>query len=86
MPELPEKFDMTLASIYTLVSKNAIPKKIEDKTVSHSKKHFDISKSIAQPDEPQYYTVAEAMAKFNLIWDLLYHYTKYHNIPDAESR
>ena len=69
MQEIQEKFDMTLASIYTLVSKNAIPKKIEDKTVSHSKKHFDI-----------------AMAKFNLIWDLLYHYTKYHNIPDAESR
>ena len=79
--EIQEKFDMTLAAIYTLASKNAIPKKKESKTVSYSKKHFDIAKGIAQPDEPQYYTVAEAMAKFNLTRDQLYHYVKYHNIP-----
>ncbi|MEG1949874.1 MAG: helix-turn-helix domain-containing protein [Odoribacter sp.] len=79
--EIQEKFDMTLAAIYTLASKNAIPKKKEGKTVSYSKKHFDIAKGVAQPDEPQYYTVAEAMAKFNLTRDQLYHYVKYHNIP-----
>lgn len=79
--EIQEKFDMTLAAIYTLASKNAIPQKKEGKTVSYSKKHFDIAKGIVQPDEPQYYTVAEAMAKFNLSRDQLYHYAKYHNIP-----
>lgn len=79
--EIQEKFDMTLASIYTLASKHAIPKKKEGIMVSYSKKHFDIAKGIAQPDEPQYYTVAEAMAKFNLTRDQLYHYAKYHNIP-----
>lgn len=55
--------------------------KKEGVMVSYSKKHFDIAKGIAQPDEPQYYTVAEAMAKFNLTRDQLYHYAKYHNIP-----
>lgn len=35
--EIQEKFDMTLAAIYTLASKNAIPKKKEGKTVSYSK-------------------------------------------------
>lgn len=79
--EIQDKFDMTLAAIYTLASKNAIPKKKEGIMVSYSKKHFDITKGIAQPDEPQYYTVAEAMAKFNLTRDQLYHYAKYHNIP-----
>lgn len=79
--EIQEKFDMTLAAIYTLASKNAIPKKKEGKTVSYSKKHFDIAKGITQPEEPQYYTVAEAMEKFNLTRDQLYHYAKYHNIP-----
>lgn len=79
--EIQEKFDMTLASIYTLASKNAIPKKKEGIMISYSKKHFDIAKGVAQPDEPQYYTVAEAMAKFNLTRDQLYHYAKYHNIP-----
>ncbi|WP_303208443.1 helix-turn-helix domain-containing protein [Bacteroides oleiciplenus] len=79
--ETQDKFGMSLAAIYTLASKNAIPKKKEGIMVSYSKKHFDIAKGIAQPDEPQYYTVAEAMAKFNLTRDQLYHYAKYHNIP-----
>lgn len=79
--EIQKKFNMTLAAIYTLASKNAIPKKKEGIMVSYSKKHFDIAKGIAQPDEPQYYSVAEAMAKFNLTRDQLYHYAKYHNIP-----
>lgn len=79
--EIQDKFGMSLAAIYTLASKNAIPKKKEGIMVSYSKKHFDIAKGIAQPDEPQYYTVAEAMAKFNLTRNQLYHYAKYHNIP-----
>lgn len=79
--EIQEKFNMTLAAIYVLASKNAIPKKKEGIMVSYSQKHFDIAKGVAQPDEPQYYTVAEAMAKFNLTRDQLYHYAKYHNIP-----
>lgn len=79
--EIQDKFGMSLAAIYKLASKNAIPKKKEGVMVSYSKKHFDIAKGIAQPDEPQYYTVAEAMAKFNLTRDQLYHYAKYHNIP-----
>ena len=79
--EIQDKFDMTLAAIYTLASKNAIPKKKEGIMVWYFKKHFDIAKGIAQPEEPQYYTVAEAMAKFNLTRDQLYHYAKYHNIP-----
>ena len=36
------------------------------------------------PEEPQYYTVAEAMEKFNLTRDQLYHYAKYHNIPKVK--
>ena len=79
--EIQDTFGMSLAAIYTLASKNAIPKKKEGIMVSYSKKHFDIAKGIAQPDEPQYYTVAEAMAKFNLTRDQLYNYAKYHNIP-----
>lgn len=79
--EIQEKFEMTLASIYSLASTNAIPKKKEGRVVYYSKKHFDIAKGAAQPEEPQYYTVAEAMEKFNLTRDQLYHYATYHNIP-----
>ena len=78
--ELQEKFGMTLSAIYTFVYKNVIPKRKEGKMVYYSKKHFDIAKGIAIPEEPQYYTIPEAMEKFNLTRDQLYHYVKYHNI------
>ena len=78
--ELQEKFSMTLSAIYTFVYKNVIPKRKEGKMVYYSKKHFDIAKGIATPEEPQYYTIPEAMEKYNLTRDQLYHYVKYHNI------
>ena len=78
--ELQEKFGMTLSAIYTFVYKNVIPKRKEGKMVYYSKRHFDIAKGIATPDEPQYYTIPEAMEKYNLTRDQLYHYVKYHNI------
>ena len=78
--ELQEKFGMSLSAIYTFVYKNVIPKHKEGKMVYYSKKHFDIAKGIATPEEPQYYTIPEAMEKYNLTRDQLYHYVKYHNI------
>ena len=81
---MQEKFGMTLSAIYCFVSKNAIPKKKEGIMVYYSKKHVDIAKGIAAPEEPQYYTVAEAMEKFNLTRDQLYHYATYHNIPKVK--
>ena len=78
--ELQEKFGMTLSAIYTFFYKNVIPKRKEGKMVYYSKKHFDIAKGIATPEEPQYYTIPEAMEKYNLTRDQLYHYVKYHNI------
>lgn len=79
--EMQEKFGMTLNAIYTFVFKNAIPKKKEGIMVYYSKKHVDRAKGIATPEEPSYYTVAEAMEKFSLTRDQLYHYVKYHHIP-----
>ncbi|MBE6317585.1 MAG: helix-turn-helix domain-containing protein [Bacteroidales bacterium] len=78
--ELQERFGMTLSAIYTFVYKNVIPKRKEGKMVYYSKKHFDIAKGIATPEEPQYYTIPEAMEKYNLTRDQLYHYVKYHKI------
>ena len=78
--ELQEKFGMTLSAIYTFVYKNVIPKRKEGKMVYYSKRHFNIAKGIATPEEPQYYTIPEAMEKYNLTRDQLYHYVKYHNI------
>ena len=78
--EMQEKFGMTLSAIYTFAHKNTIPKKKEGIMVYYSKKHVDIAKGIAKPEETMYYTVAEAMEKFNLTRDQLYHYVKWHHI------
>ena len=72
---------MTLSAVYCFVSKNAIPKKKEGIMVYYSKKHVDIAKGVATPEEPKYYTVPEAMEKFNLTRDQLYHYAKYQISP-----
>lgn len=82
--EIQEKFGMTLAAVYCFASKNAIPKKKEGIMVYYSKKHVDIAKGVATPEEPKYYTVPEAMEKFNLTRDQLYHYATYHNIPKVK--
>ena len=79
--EVQDKFQMSLNAIYSFVYKNAIPKKKVGITVFYSKKHFDIAKGIRQAEEPKYYTVQEAMEKFKITRDQLYHYTKYHQIP-----
>ncbi len=79
--EVQDKFQMSLNAIYSFVYKSAIPKKKVGITVYYSKKHFDIAKGIRQAEEPKYYTIREAMEKFKITRDQLYHYTKYHQIP-----
>ena len=82
--EMQDKFSMTLSAIYTFAHKNAIPKKKEGIMVYYSKKHVDIAKGIAKPEETMYYTIAEAMEKFNLTRDQLYHYVKWHHISKVK--
>lgn len=82
--EMQGKFGMTLSAIYTFAYKNAIPKKKEGIMVYYSKKHVDIAKGIAKPEETMYYTVAEAMEKFNLTRDQLYHYVKWHHVSKVK--
>ena len=81
---MQDKFGMTLAAIYNFASKNAIPKKKEGIMVYYSKKHVDIAKGISQPEETLYYTMAEAMEKFHLTRDQLYHYVKWHHISKVK--
>lgn len=82
--DMKEKFHMTTTAVYTFVSNFKIPKKRIKKKVIYSKRHVDISKGIAEPDAPQYYTIKEAMAKFHVSRDQLYHYVKTYNIPKVQ--
>lgn len=82
--EIQERYGMTLSAIYNLVSKERIPKMKIGCEARYSKKHFDIAKGMAVPDEPEYYTMTEAMAHFNMTRDQLYHYIKTYGITKVK--
>lgn len=82
--DMKEKFHMTTTAVYTFVSNFKIPRKRIKKEVLYSKHHIDIVKGIAEPDAPQYYSVKEAMDKFHITRDQLYHYVKNYNIPKVQ--
>lgn len=79
--DIQEKHNLSTAAIYSFVSEQNIPRKKDGRKVLYSKKDFDIAKGYEQSQEAEYYTTEEAMQKFNLTRDALYHYVKYHNIP-----
>ncbi len=82
--DIKEKFNITTTAVYTFVSNFKIPKKRIKKKVLYSKRHVDIAKGIAKPDTPQYYTIKEAMEKFHVTRDQLYHYAKTYYIPKVQ--
>ena len=78
--DIQAAYGMTLSAIYTLVSKEGIPKKKQGNYVMYSKYHFDLAKGATVPKAPEYYTYPEAMEKYGLTRNQLHHYLKYHNI------
>lgn len=78
--DIQRKYDMTLSAIYSLVSKIGIPKKKEAGQTFYSKYHFDVAKGAASKEDEQYISVAEAMEKYNVTRDQLYHYVKTYKI------
>ena len=79
--DIQEKYHLSTAAIYSFVSEQNIPRKKDGRKVLYSKKDFDIAKGYKQSQDAEYYTTEEAMQKFHLTRDALYHYVKYHNIP-----
>lgn len=79
--DILEKYGLTPGAVYSFVSEKDITKKKEGRTVLYLKQEFDIAKGYEKPQEAEYYTTEEAMQKYNLTRDALYHYVKYHNIP-----
>lgn len=77
--EIQERYGMTLSAIYNLVSKERIPKMKVGCEARYSKWHFDKAKGVAV-DEPEYYTIPEAIEKYNMTRDQIYHYVKTYGI------
>lgn len=78
--DIQEKYGMTLSAIYTLVSKIGIPKRKEGLKVYYSKYHFDVAKGGKSAEDVEFISVPEAMEKYSLTRDQLYHYVKTYKI------
>jgi len=76
--EIQNKYNLSTNAIYSFVSEKNIPRKKDGNKVFYSKKDFDLAKGYVIPE---YYTVEEAMQKYNLTRDSLYYHVKLNNIP-----
>lgn len=78
--DIQEKYGMTLSAIYSLVSKIGIPKRKEGPKVYYSKYHFDVAKGAKSAEDVEFISVVDAMEKYSLTRDQLYHYVKTYKI------
>ena len=83
--DIQSKYGMTLSAIYCLVSKVGIPKRKEGSKVYYSKYHFDVAKGTKSAEDVEFISVAEAMEKYSLTRDQLYHYVKTYKIAKLRS-
>ena len=83
--DIQSQYGMTLSAIYCLVSKVGIPKRKEGSKVYYSKYHFDVAKGAKSAEDIEFISVAEAMEKYSLTRDQLYHYVKTYKITKLKS-
>ena len=83
--DIQSKYGMSLSAIYCLVSKVGIPKRKEGSKVYYSKYHFDVAKGAKSAEDVEFISVAEAMDKYSLTRDQLYHYVKTYKITKLKS-
>lgn len=83
MEDIEKKYGLKQLYVSNLIFKNPIPKVRKGHKVLLSKTHFD---QLIKEKEivPEYYTVEEAMAKFNISRDALYYHVRKNNIPKKQ--
>ena len=78
--EIEQKYGMSRVAIRSHVYRNNIPSKKEHGQIFYSKLHFDLTKQAAEDNAAEYYTVQEAMKKYNLTRDSVYGILQFHEI------
>ena len=76
---------MTSSAVYSFVSRHDIPKTKRGTTALYSRRHILIAKGEKAPSEIPYYTVPEAMQKFNISRDGLYGLIKRNNLTKIKA-
>lgn len=72
---------MSKEAVYRFVSERKIGKRKDKSKVFYSKRQFDKAMGVESDLEPEYYTVPEAMKRYNMTRDQISHYVRTHNIP-----
>lgn len=75
------KFNMSKEAVYRFVSARQIGKSKEKSKVYYSRREFDREMKVETGLEPEFYTMPEAMTRFNMTRDQISHYVRTHNIP-----
>jgi hypothetical protein len=83
MQDIFEKYGLKQSYVSNLIHKNPIPKIRKGNNVFLSRMHFD---TLVQEKEVvrEYYTIEEAMTKYNITRDKLYYHVKKNNIPKKQ--
>ena len=79
--EVCAKFNMSKEAVYRFVSERKIGKRKDKCKVFYSRRQFDKAMGIESDLEPEYYTMPEAMARYNMTRDQISHYVRTHDIP-----
>lgn len=79
--EVCAKFNMSKEAVYRFVSERKIDKRKDKCKVFYSRRQFDKAMGVECNLVPEYYTMPEAMARYNMTRDQLSHYIRTHNIP-----
>ena len=82
--DISARFGMTITAVYNFAFDHNIPKKKVKGKSHYSTQHVEEAKGVLEALVPSYYSVKEAMAKYGLTRDQLYHYTKQCNIPKVK--
>lgn len=85
LKEIADKFQCSESWAYRIIKEKNIPRTSHLGRTLYSKPHVDRSfKKKSKPVTFEYYTTEEAMAKYVLTRDSLYHIIKQHSIPKIQ--
>ena len=83
--EMRTTYKMTKDATAAFIRRHKIPSKVEYGKTYYSKQHIEIIKTGYFEDRDRYYSVQEAMKKFNLTKDLVFYYVNHYRVSKIKN-
>ena len=83
--EMQDTYHMTRDATAAFIRRHNIPSKVEYGKTYYSKQHINVIKTGYFEDRDRYYSVQEAMSKFNLTKDLVFYYASHYKITKVRN-